>query len=142
MQGILGLWNFDTVEFIFINDETQEVERFFAGDYDTYSVGRAQWWSQRFVAEEYPEIESGLIREKIYKFCSARVGGIAFNTLEEPFSNIKVREAFCHLWDVEKLMDKLFFNEYVRKNSYFLGVSMNIQIILFKIIILIMPLSF
>ena len=66
MQGILDYGIFDTVEFIFINDETQEVERFFAGDYDTYSVGRAQWWSQRFVAEEYPEIESGLIQRKKY----------------------------------------------------------------------------
>ena len=54
------------LEFIFINDETQEVERFFAGDYDTYMVGRAQWWSQRFVADEFPEIERGLIQRKKY----------------------------------------------------------------------------
>ena len=115
-----GLWNFDIVEFIFINDETQEVERFFAGDYDTYSVGRAQWWSQRFVADEYPEIKSGMIQRKKYiNFQPAGVSGIAFNSLEEPFSDIRVREAFCHLWDVEKLMDKLFFNEYVRKKSYY-----------------------
>ncbi len=115
-----GLWNFDTVEFIFINDETQEVERFFAGDYDTYSVGRAQWWSQRFVADEYPLIKRGLIQRKKYiNFQPAGVSGIAFNTLEEPFSDIRIREAFCHLWDVDKLMDKLFFNEYVRKRSYY-----------------------
>ena len=115
-----GLWNFDTVEFIFINDETQEVERFFAGDYDTYSVGRAQWWSQRFIADEFPEIEKGFIQRKKYiNFQPAGVSGIAFNTLEEPFSDIRIREAFCHLWDVEKLMDKLFFNEYVRKKSYY-----------------------
>ena len=61
-----GLWNFNTVEFIFINDETQEVERFFAGDFDTYSVGRAQWWSQRFVADEYSEIKRGLVQRKKY----------------------------------------------------------------------------
>ena len=115
-----GLWNFDTVEFIFINDETQEVERFFAGDYDTYSVGRAQWWSQRFVADEYPLIKRGLIQRKKYiNFQPAGVSGIAFNTLEKPFSDIRIREAFCHLWDVDKLMDKLFFNEYVRKRSYY-----------------------
>ena len=115
-----GLWNFDTVEFIFINDETQEVERFFAGDYDTHQVGRAQWWSQRFTSEEYLEIERGLVQRKKYiNFQPAGVSGIAFNTLEEPFSDIRVRKAFCHLWDVEKLMDKLFFNEYARKNSYY-----------------------
>jgi microcin C transport system substrate-binding protein len=115
-----GKWNFDTIEFIFINDETQEVERFFAGDYDTYSVGRAQWWSERFVSDEYHQIKKGLIQRKKYiNFLPAGVSGIAFNSLEEPFNDIRVREAFCHLWDVEKLMDKLFFNEYVRKRSYF-----------------------
>ena len=115
-----GLYNFDVLEFIFINDETQEVERFFAGDYDTYMVSRAQWWAEKFVAAEYPEIERGLIqRKKFINFLPAGVGGLAFNTLEAPFDDIRVRKAFCHLWDVEKLMDKLFYHEYVRKNSWF-----------------------
>lgn len=115
-----GLYNFDVLEFIFINDENQEVERFFAGDYDTYMVSRAQWWAEKFVAAEYPEIDRGLIqRKKFINFLPAGVGGLAFNTLEAPFDDIKVRKAFCHLWDVEKLMDKLFYHEYVRKNSWF-----------------------
>ena len=115
-----GLYNFDVLEFIFINDENQEVERFFAGDYDTYMVSRAQWWAEKFVASEYSEIDRGLIqRKKFINFLPAGVGGLAFNTLEAPFDDIKVRKAFCHLWDVEKLMDKLFYHEYVRKNSWF-----------------------
>ena len=52
------------LEFIFINDDTQEVERFFSGDYDTYGVSRAQWWAEKFVASEYKEIERGLIQRK------------------------------------------------------------------------------
>tara|TARA_Y100000590_G_scaffold415931_1_gene514255 strand:- start:46 stop:1971 length:1926 start_codon:yes stop_codon:yes gene_type:complete len=117
-----GLFNFDVLEFIFINDETQEVERFFAGDYDTYLISRAQWWSEKFVKDEYSEINRNLIqRKKFINFLPQGVGGLAFNTLEEPFNDIKTRKAFCHLWDVEKLMDKLFFHEYVRKNSWFPG---------------------
>ena len=115
-----GKWNFNTVEFLFINDETQEVVRFFNGDYDTYQVSRAQWWNQKFTSDEYPLIERGLIqRKKFINFQPMGLGGIAFNSLEEPFNDIRVREAFCHLWDVATLQDKLFFNEYVRKNSYF-----------------------
>jgi len=115
-----GLYNYDVLEFIFINDETQEVERFFAGDYDTYMVSRAQWWAEKFIASEYEQIERGLIqRKKFINFLPAGVGGLAFNTLEAPFDDLRVRKAFCHLWDVEKLMDKLFYNEYVRKNSWF-----------------------
>ena len=117
-----GLFNFDVLEFIFINDETQEVERFFAGDYDTYMVSRAQWWSEKFTAEEYPEIKRGLIqRKKFINFLPQGVGGLAFNTLEAPFDDKRTRKAFCHLWDVDKLMDKLFFHEYTRKNSWFPG---------------------
>ena len=117
-----GLFNFDVLEFIFINDETQEVERFFAGDYDTYMVSRAQWWSEKFTTEEYPGIKRGLIqRKKFINFLPQGVGGLAFNTLEAPFDDKRTRKAFCHLWDVDKLMDKLFFHEYTRKNSWFPG---------------------
>ena len=117
-----GSFNFDVLEFIFINDETQEVERFFAGDYDTYMVSRAQWWSEKFTAEEYPLIKRGLIqRKKFINFLPQGVGGLAFNTLEAPFDDKRTRKAFCHLWDVDKLMDKLFFHEYTRKNSWFPG---------------------
>ena len=43
-----GLYNFDQIKFIFIEDENQKVVSFFNGDYDIYSVGRAQWWAERF----------------------------------------------------------------------------------------------
>ena len=54
----------EEVEFIFINDDTQEVERFFAGDFDTYAISRAQWWSEKFVKDEYSEINRNLIQRK------------------------------------------------------------------------------
>ena len=116
----IGIWNFDVIEFLFILDENQQIERFLKGDYDTYGVNRAQWWNQRFIGSEYPLIKRGLIQRK--KFINNQpmgLGGIAFNSLKPPFDDIRVREAFCHLWDVKTLQEKLFFNEYVRKNSYF-----------------------
>ena len=35
--------------------------------------------------------------------------------------NIKIRKAFAHLFDVEKLNKRLFFNEYSRLNTFFFG---------------------
>ena len=116
----LGLWNFDVVEFLFEGDDNQLQTKFFKGEYDTYAVSRAQWWSEKFVGGNYAEINDGLVlRQKFINFQPMGLGGITFNILEEPFNDVKVRKAFCHLWDVKSLQEKLFFNEYVRKNSYF-----------------------
>tara|TARA_Y100001970_G_scaffold291394_1_gene428386 strand:+ start:559 stop:2484 length:1926 start_codon:yes stop_codon:yes gene_type:complete len=115
----IGINNFDVINFIFIDDDNQLIERFFNNDYDIYAVSRAQWWNGRFTADEYPQIKRGLIqRLKVFNFRPTGVSGLSFNTKEWPFDDIEVRKAFSHIWDLEKLMDKLFFNEYVGTNSY------------------------
>ena len=43
-----GLYNFDQIKFIFIEDENQQVISFINGDFDIYSGARAQWWVERF----------------------------------------------------------------------------------------------
>ena len=116
----IGLNNFNIVKFIFINDDNQKIERFFNGDYDFYSGFRAQWWAERFTAKEYGEIRRGLVlRKKIFNFQPNGVTGLAFNTSQWPFEDIRVRQAFSHIWDLDKLIDKLFFNEYLKTNSWF-----------------------
>ena len=116
----IGINNFDFIRFLFINDENQEIERFFNGDFDIFSVNRAQWWRERFIASEYEDIEKGLIqRTKIITNLPVGPGGLAFNSRVWPFDDINVRKAFCHLWDVESLNKKLFFSEYYRKNSLY-----------------------
>ena len=116
----IGINNFDFIRFLFINDDNQETERFFNGDFDIYTIGRAQWWKERFIASEYEDIKRGLLqRHKIITNLPVGPGGLAFNSTAWPFDDINVRKAFCHLWDVESLNKKLFFNEYYRKNSLF-----------------------
>ena len=116
----IGINNFDFIRFLFINDENQEIERFFNGDFDIFGIGRAQWWRERFIESEYEDIKRGLIqRSKIITNLPVGPGGLAFNSRAWPFDDINVRKAFCHLWDVESLNKKLFFSEYYRKNSLF-----------------------
>ena len=115
-----GANNFDKMEFVFILDEKLKLEKFKAGEFDYYEPGRAQWWVEELNAEENEDIARGLIqKKKIFNFKPLGTSGFAFNTLEEPFNDIRVREAFGYLWNIEELNNKLFFNEYIRCRSYY-----------------------
>ena len=118
----IGLYNFDQIKFIFIEDENQQVMSFFNGDYDIYPWSRAQWWVERFNSEGYDEIANGWVQKiKIFNYLPKGPSGIVFNTKKEPFNDVRIRKAFAYLFDVDKLNKRLFFNEYVRLNTYFYG---------------------
>ena len=58
---------------------------------------------------------------KIFNFLPKGPSGIVFNTKKKPFDDIRIRKAFTHLFNVDKLNKRLFFDEYVRLNTYFYG---------------------
>ncbi|MFK7904979.1 MAG: ABC transporter substrate-binding protein [Chitinophagales bacterium] len=117
-----GLYNFDEVKFIKVADEKLRFEKFKKGEFDIYTVGRAQWWVEELNPEKMDEIERGLIQKrKIYNFEASGFSGLGFNTREAPFNDINVRQAFGYLWNIPELNEKLFFNEYAQCTSYFEG---------------------
>ena len=117
-----GLNNFETIKFIFIEDENQQVISFMNGDYDIYPWSRAQWWVEKFTPEKYNEIDKGWIQKvKIFNYLPKGPSGIVFNTQKYPYDDIRVRKALSYLFDVDKLNKRLFFNEYVRLNTFFYG---------------------
>ena len=117
-----GLYNFDEIKFIFIEDENQQVISYFNGDYDIYPWSRAQWWVERFNSEKYIEIKNGWVQKiKIFNYLPKGPSGLVFNTKKKPFDDVRIRKAFAYLFDVDKLNKRLFFDEYVRLNTYFYG---------------------
>ncbi len=118
----IGINNFETIKFIFIEDENQQVISFMNGDYDIYPWSRAQWWVEKFTPEKYNEIDKGWVQKvKIFNYLPKGPSGIVFNTQKYPYDDIKVRKALSYLFDVDKLNKRLFFNEYVRLNTFFYG---------------------
>ncbi len=126
-----GYYNFDKIKFIFIEDENQQVVSYLNGDYDIYPWSRAQWWVERFNDEKTYEIEMGWVQKiKVFNSLPKGPSGIVFNTRKIPWKGeqgdesdqgYKVRKAFAHLFDVEKLNKRLFFNEYTQLNTFFFG---------------------
>ena len=115
----IGVNNFDAVSWIVILDEELAFEKFKKGEIDFYYVSRAQRWANEC---DFDKIKKGWIQKrKIYTQAPESFLGFAFNMRKPPFDNRDVRKAFSFLLNREKLLDKLFFNEYAYIDTYFPG---------------------
>ena len=123
----IGSDNFDRIKFTVVQDDRLALEKFKKGEFDFYVVGRAAWWVDEFCGNEdgcdkTDELRRGLIQKrKVYNDYPQGIQGYAFNMREEPFDDIRIRKAFYYLFDRDKLIDKLFYNEYQYLVSYFPG---------------------
>lgn len=115
-----GLYNFDQVRWLVVRERLVMFEKAKKGELDYYVVGRAQRW-----AEEVPKItalqKGWLMATKIYNDRPQGGSGLVFNMRKPPFDDLNVRKAFAHLFNREKLNEKLFFNQYTLYDSYFPG---------------------
>lgn len=115
-----GYYNFDKLHFIFIQDENLVKEKFKKGDIDWMYVNVAREWHQEFIPAMMPQLANGWIQKrKVYTHRPIGVSGIAFNIRKPPFDDIRVRKAIGYLYNREKMMDKLFFNEYEYLDSFY-----------------------
>lgn len=121
-----GLYNFDIIRFEFYSDDNIIIEKFKKGDLDFYVVGVARRWHKDFNPKTNKNTKildiirkNWVVRQRIYNERPVGIGGYAFNLKKEPFNDKRVRKAFFLLFNREKLMKKLFFNEYKYKDSYF-----------------------
>lgn len=116
----VGYYNFDKLHFVFVSDENLIKEKFKKGEIDWMQVGVAREWHQEFVPSKMDAIANGWIqRRKVFTHRPCGVSGIAFNLRKPPFNDIRVRKAIAYLFNREKLMDKLFFNEYDFLDSHY-----------------------
>lgn len=116
-------FNFEKIKYIIVRDPEMQYQKFKNGDEgdpDSYVVGRAQRWVEEIPKEE--KVQKGWIkRRKIYNQSPQGFGGLCFNMRKPPFNDKRVRLAFCHLFNREALMEKLFFHEYEYTTSIFPG---------------------
>jgi microcin C transport system substrate-binding protein len=109
-------YNFGKVRFLVVRDEELEYEQFKQGDLDWFMVRRAQQWIEE--APREPVIQNGWVKmRKIWNKAPQGFSGLAFNQRVKPFDDRRVRLAFAHLFNRERMIEKLFFNQYELINS-------------------------
>jgi ABC-type transport system substrate-binding protein len=110
-------YNFAAVKGVVVLDEEAHLQMFKKGELDHFRAQRAQQWVEIFPKEEI--IKQGWVKmRKVYDQAPRGFSGLAFNMREKPLDDKRVRLALSHLFNRERLMEKLFFNEYEFLNSY------------------------
>ena len=112
-----GMFNFDTITIKYFKDQVISVEAFKAGEFDFMNVNIAKQWQRDMTG---PKFTSGeLIKKRFPHRNDAGMQGFVFNTRRPIFADPRVRRAIGLAFDFEWTNTTLFFNQYVRCNSYF-----------------------
>ncbi len=118
----VGINNFDRIKIVIVQDETLNREKLKKGELDFYVVGQAKYWVKEFIASEIDQVDKGWIqRRRVFSDNPNGINGFCFNMREAPFDDIRVRKAFAHVMNREKLIDKLFYDQYLPMYSYYPG---------------------
>jgi microcin C transport system substrate-binding protein len=123
-ESNIGVGNFDEIKIMIVKEDRIALEKFKKGELDVFIVSRAQWWYEDFLRRlndpSFDNLNRGLIQmRKIFNYSPHGFSGIAMNFRREPFNNVNVRKAFSMLWDREKLIKTMFFDEYYPLATYF-----------------------
>ncbi|MCK5263447.1 MAG: ABC transporter substrate-binding protein, partial [Gammaproteobacteria bacterium] len=112
-----GMYNFDRVTYKYYKDSTIALEAFKAGEFDFFFENYSKRWAR---SHEGPKYESGeILKTELKHSNNAGMQGFAINTRRERFKDVRVRRALSLAYDFAWANDHLFYNQYVRCDSYF-----------------------
>lgn len=114
----VGTYNFSSIKYKVIRDDSVAYEAFKKGDFDILTGGSIS--AKRWVTETDNEKfrRNWILKKKIHNYPARGFSGIAFNMRRAPFNDIRVRRAAFHLLDRKTLLDKIMFNQYEPLHTY------------------------
>ena len=112
-------FNVDRVKFTVVRDFNVLWEYFKKARVDTFAMNFPQYWHIR---SKIPEIEKGYI-ERIWFFNDTQQSamGLWLNQDREIFKDPRLRYAFAHAMNVEKVIEQVLRNDYFRLENGFVG---------------------
>ncbi len=118
-----GKYNFDTIRYEFFRDGNTMFEGFKTGFYDLRIETDATRWATGY---DFPAITDGrIVREEVPIETPRGMNGFVFNTRQDLFSDIRVREALTALFDFEWVNRNLSYGLMARTQSFFEGSDLS-----------------
>jgi microcin C transport system substrate-binding protein len=112
-----GTNNFDRVRIEYFRDTTVAMEAFKAGQTDLRSENISKNWA---TAYDFPAVQKGWVIKGDFKHhLPTGMQGYIMNTRRPAFADPLVRQAMDEAFDFEWENKNLFYNSYVRTDSYF-----------------------
>lgn len=118
-------YNFEKIEYVFMEDRNKALEAFQKGEFDVYPVYTASIWAMK---TRFPAVERGWVaRQEIYNQEPKGFQGMALNMRRPQLADIKVRQALALLLNRQQMNEKLMYNQYFLLNSYYPDLYPNLQ---------------
>ena len=111
------MYNFDSITIKYYKDMTVSLEAFKAGEYDYILENHSKRWARDYNGPNF--INNKIIKTELVHFNNTGIQGFAFNTRKDIFYDINLRKAITMVFDFEWSNKNLFYNQYLRSNSYF-----------------------
>ncbi|WP_417691896.1 extracellular solute-binding protein [Roseibium sp.] len=114
-----GFDNFDEIRVDYFRDETSLQEAFKKGLIDVLQFRDPVRWVTGF---DFPAFNDGrVVKQEIELGTPAAMQGLAFNTREPKFEDVRVRRALSMLFDFEWVNKNIYFGLYTRTAGYWDG---------------------
>ena len=120
------MFNFDKIMIKYYKDMTVALEAFKAGEYDYIHENHSKRWARDYEGPNF--INNEIIKTELLHSNNTGIQGFAFNTRKKIFTDINLRKAITNVFDFEWSNNKLFYNQYLRSDSYFSNSEMKSNI--------------
>lgn len=118
----VGKNNFDEIRYEYFRDDTVMLEAFKADQYDFRQENSAKNWA---TAYDFPAVRDGrVVLEKFEERARGVMQAFIPNLRREKFKDQRVRRALNYALDFEGMNRTLFFDQYIRVNSFFSGTEL------------------
>lgn len=116
-KRFVGVDNFEKIEYRFYPEREMEYDAFVKGDIDFFAVYASHRWMKQSTGEVFDK--GWIVKQAVYNKEPISFQGFAINIREEPYNDLRVRQALAHLLDRRRMNQTLMYNAYFLLSSYY-----------------------